>query len=157
MKKIILGLFLALIISSSGMFADILEDFYNSLDISISFEHLSKMSPEKVAEIEKLIIINGAVSSREIINEDENDFLALIELVNGEWEGMEDVKMYRCFIRLSGPEFFKRIPARRSRKKAENEIELNSRILVIGRVLGSFEENGTYLPVVEALHVRTLK
>jgi hypothetical protein len=65
--------------------------------------------------------------------------------------------MYRCFLRLSGPEFFKRIPARRSREKPENEIELNSRILVVGKVLGSFEENGTYLPVVEALHVRTLK
>ena len=92
-----------------------------------------------------------------MINKEEDSFVAELELVNGTWVGLEEVEIYKCYIILTGSEFAQRIPARRSRKKLPNEIELNSRVLVVGKLVSTRrDDEGMIIPVLEAIYVRPL-
>lgn len=108
-------------------------------------------------DINQYIILEGVVSSREVVLADEENFVGKLELSYGEWEGLEDVNMYKCFVQLSGLEFAAMIPVRRSRTPDPVEISLNTRILVLGQYLGySEDENGNKIPVVEGYKVRKI-
>ena len=46
-----------------------------------------------------------------ILNKEQATFKVRIELITGEWIGLDDVKSYACYIDFTGPEFFKVFPA----------------------------------------------
>lgn len=108
-------------------------------------------------DMNQYIILEGIVSSREVLFADEENFVGMLELSYGEWEGLEDVNMYKCFVQLTGLEFAAMIPARRSRNPNPAEISLNTRILVLGQYLGYTEdEEGNKYPVIEGYKVRKI-
>ena len=108
---------------------------------------------------DKIIILDGAVSSIQVLDENPETFLAELVIVNGEWHGTEEVEMYSCVLRLSGEEYAERIPVRRRRREEqpENLIETNSRILVVGKIIGSKEIllNGN-TAVLDTYYVRNI-
>ena len=159
MNKKVTGLLLCIFLTGV-LFADLSDEFSNLVDFSTTFGILYQQAQKSGVQqyIDgKLIIIDGSVVSRTVVNKEEQDFLAELELINGKWIGLEEVEVYKCYVQLKGPEFSSRIPARRTRNKLPNEIELNSRVIVVGRVV-SFRKDrtGSVLPVIEALFVRTL-
>ncbi len=108
-------------------------------------------------DMNQYIILEGVVSSREVLYTDEENFVGMLELSYGEWQGLENVAMYQCFVQLQGLEFATMIPVRRSRTPNPAEISLNTRILVLGRYLGySEDEEGKKYPVIEGLKVRKI-
>ncbi len=108
-------------------------------------------------DMNQYVILEGVVSSREVLFADEEHFVGMLELSYGEWEGLEDINMYQCFVQLTGLEFAAMIPARRSRNPNPAEISLNTRILVLGQYLGYTEdEEGNKYPVIEGYKVRKI-
>ncbi len=108
-------------------------------------------------DMNQYLILDGVVSSREVLFADEENFIGILEISYGEWEGLENVAMYQCFIQLQGLEYASMIPARRSRRTNPEEIVLNTRILVLGRYLGySEDENGKKYPVIEGIKIRKI-
>ena len=108
-------------------------------------------------DMNQYIILDGVVSSREVLFADEENFVGMLELSFSEWQGLEAVDMYQCFIQLQGLEFAVMIPARRSRNPNPAEISLNTRILVLGKYLGySEDEEGNKYPVIEGYKVRKI-
>jgi len=106
---------------------------------------------------DRYLTIDGVVSSRQLVNEAEEDYLGIIELSSGDWIEGEDLKVYRCYVQLRGPEFAGTVPNPRSREKAANEIPLHSKILLIGRYLGYGEDQqGNRFPVLLAVDFRLL-
>lgn len=108
-------------------------------------------------DMNQYVILEGVVSSREVLFADEENYVGMLELSYGEWDGLEDVNMYQCFVQLTGLEFSVMIPARRSRNPNPAEISLNTRILVLGQYLGYTEdEEGNKYPVIEGYKVRKI-
>ena len=107
---------------------------------------------------DQYLVINGTVSARQVLNSDKNNFEGILELSSGEWIGVKDVEIYRCYIKLEGSEFASMIPVRRSRKPKPEEIQLNTKILVLGKYLGySEDENGNKYPVLKGFKIRKVQ
>ncbi len=144
---------------SSLIVGQSIEDFNDVVDFSVSIRELSLAAAAGDVEAlpTKLVVIDGTVASRLVVDANPDTYIGQLELVGGEWLGVEDVVTYRCFLLLEGSRFANTIPARRSRTKHPDEIELNSRILVVGRLLGLFDmEDGTTVPVLEVYHIRRI-
>jgi hypothetical protein len=106
----------------------------------------------------KILLLSGTVSDVNILSKDEATFKVRIELITGEWIGLDDVKSYACYIDFSGPEFFKVFPARQARTAAPGTISLNSRVVVIGSAV---DVTGTPLGekrvLVQGMHIRMIE
>lgn len=106
---------------------------------------------------DRFVVLNGAVASRQAFSGDPETYSAELELVSGEWIGMETVLIHRCILLLEGPSFFGTVPFGRTRVRGPNEVELNSDILVIARFEGYREwTDGSTVPVARALYLRPL-
>jgi len=150
-------LFLCILLSVSAQVTTNLETQIN-FDLSLKdIVLLVEAGNSSEIDMNQYIILEGVVSSREVLYTDEENFVGMLELSYGEWQGLENVSIYQCFIQLQGLEFATMIPARRSRTPNPAEISLNTRILVLGRYLGySEDENGEKYPVIEGLKVRKI-
>jgi hypothetical protein len=159
-KLFVLSLFITLFVTIP-LLARESQQSYADIDFTITLDTLYSTVQQdggKSLPQDTVVVINGAVSSRQIINNGENGpFLAEIKLVSGKWVGTESIEMYSCFLHLQGEEFEKRIPEPRSRREIEDEIELNSTVMVVARVIGTQrDKDGTLLPLLQALHVRPM-
>ncbi len=130
----------------------------STVNFDLTLKKLSLLVTEgKATTINKnqLLVIEGIVSAREILNPDKNNFSAVLELSTGQWIGTEKIDIYRCYIQLDGSKFAAMIPVRRSRKPNPAEIKLNTRILILGRYLGYSEDRkGNKYPVLQGIKVR---
>jgi len=132
---------------------------------AVAFEYTldrlaSEVTSGEVSDIPKnrYMILDGIVSSRQLINPQEGEYFAILELSSGEWVGGEDLAMYRCYVQLIGPSFAGTVPEPRSREKGPEEISLHSHLLLIGRYLGYGEDQqGNRFPVLEAVDLRILQ
>ena len=107
---------------------------------------------------DQYVVLSGTVSARQVLNPDKENFAGMLELSSGEWIGVKDVEIYRCYIQLEGSEFSSMIPVRRSRKPKPEEIQLNTKILVLGKYLGySEDENGNKYPVLKGFKIRKVQ
>ncbi|MFP4374805.1 MAG: hypothetical protein ACLFPO_10775 [Spirochaetaceae bacterium] len=105
----------------------------------------------------RLLMLDGVVSSIEVLDPEEASFSARIELVTGEWQGLERVALYSAYVDIAGPEFFSRIPSRRNRSDSPDTIAANEPVLVVGRFEGVTPDlDGTPVPVVRGLYIRAL-
>ena len=141
------------------IFGQSLKDFNEVVDFSVTIRELSAAAAaQDVGALpERLVIIDGTVASRLVIDGNAETYVGQVELIGGEWLGVEKVVMYRCYLLLEGPQFANTIPARRSRTKHPDEIDLNSRILVVGELLGLFEtDDGAIVPVLATYHIRKI-
>jgi len=138
----------------------IFDEFSAIVDFTVTFEelyrHYSLKQGPPVPE-NKLIIIDGSIASIMVIDPEETSFIGELEVLNGRWVGLEDVEVYKCFVEVKGPNFFSRIPVRRTRKKLPDQIEVNSRVLIIGKITGTrLDNDGNTIPVLEAAFIRDL-
>jgi hypothetical protein len=137
------------------------EEFDQSVDFSLSLEEIHNQLNENAQALlgtEKAVVLDGIVASVTVLNPAQENFQALLELVNGEWKGLEEVVMYRTYVVVHGKQFFSRIPSRENRDPSGSRISANSRVLVAGRIANVVrgEEDGALIPVIEGFHVRDL-
>jgi hypothetical protein len=102
------------------------------VDFSVTLKTLAAAAEGKAPlPTGRMLLLSGTVSDVNILNKDEQSFKVRIELITGEWIGLEDVKAYACYVEFSGPEFFKVFPARAPRTATADVITLNSRVVVV--------------------------
>ena len=134
--------------------------FNNVVDFGLNVAQIDTLvanQQEKELNTDKFLILNGAVSSIEIIRPGEKDFLAVGDLVAGQWIGLKKVNLYRVYVIFSGPEFFRRIPAREPNPVPPGTIGTNDQIIVVGKIAGVDDGlDGRRAAYVNALYVRTL-
>ena len=167
MKKI--GICLAITLTCAASFAFGVDKA--ELDEVVTFEEsLKSLALAVRGEAEpppqdKVLIIDGVVSGVQVIDAEEESFRARIELVSGEWQGLENIMMYKTYVDIAGAEFFHRVPSRANRRPTGGAIETNNRIVVAGRFEGETakeegleeEGEGAPIPVLEAFYVLTLQ
>ncbi len=107
---------------------------------------------------DKVMVVTATVSSRQLINPEEANYLGILELASGEWEDGEDLDMHYGYVQLRGPRFVGTIPEPRSRTQSPKEIPLHSHVLIVGYYLGYGEdEMGGRFPVLKAVDFRILQ
>ena len=161
-KRILLSFLCAVFLVSAGaaVSAASVNDFLGVVNFSMTLRDLSLLvtrGNQDQADTDRFIIVDGSVTSREVLSGEGETFVGEIEVIQGEWIGLEDVRMYRCIVRFTGDEFASLIPARRSRRRSETELTLHSRVLVVGR-LAEFRTmaDGSVIPVIEGKFIRLL-
>lgn len=107
---------------------------------------------------DRLLLLDGVVATVEVINAEEATFEAQLELVSGEWRGLEEVVMYSVYVTVRGPEFASRIPVRRRGPLPPDAVTANTAVVVVGRYTGAtVDEEGIPVPVIEAFHIRPVQ
>lgn len=137
-----------------------LSDFDAVVDVDESLKSLSLSVREgrDPTPDGRLLMLDGVVSVIEVLDPEEASFSARIELVTGEWQGLERVLLYSAYVDINGPEFFSRIPTRRNRNTSADAITTNEAVLVVGRFDGmTTDSDGNPVPVVEGLYLRPLQ
>ncbi len=166
MKKIsgfALTTILLLLISTPALFSVDKADFDNIIDFSVTIKTLNQMavgegSPASSIDLNKLFLLNGTASSITIINSKENEFQVLVDLVSGEWLGLEDVKSYHSLILFEGPEFYRIFPKRKPKQPVPGLITPNDRIMVVARAIRLVTtETGKKSWLLKGFYVRSIR
>jgi hypothetical protein len=126
-----------LLVCSSFLPALSRADLERVLDFSVTLKTLAAAADGRAPlPTGKMLLLSGTVSDLTVLNKDEATFAVRIELITGEWVGLEDVKSYACYVVFTGPEFFKVFPARPPRTPTPGVVLLDSRVMVIGSAQG---------------------
>ena len=109
-------------------------DFDRVVDFSVTLKSLAAAADgTQPLPTGKMIVLTGTVSSVTIVNKDPATFQVRIELITGEWFGLDDVKAYSCYVDFTGQEFFRIFPARAPAQPTPDMVLQNARVLVAGR------------------------
>ena len=130
------------------------------INMDISLKELSLSTPDELDSIinsDRYIIIEGSVASITEIERSDNKLILDIQIINGQWIGLEKVEVYKCIINLTGKEWENRFPKRVSREPADDVVLLNSHILVIGKAVDYVIVDSKIVTVVEAEYIRKLQ
>ena len=134
-------------------------DFDGVVDFSVTLKTLAAVA-DGTAPLPggKMLVLSGTVSDVNIISKDQASFRVRIEVITGEWIGLEDVKAYACYVDFSGPEFFKVFPARAPSQANPDVIALNSRVMLVGRAVSiTTTPLGEKRVLVQGAYIRTIE
>jgi hypothetical protein len=129
-------------------------DFESSLE---SIATQARRAPDQLLENTKVFVIDGVVAAVNVVDPNPESFRAELDLVTGEWIGLERIVMYKAAAIVEGAEFAPRIPTRRSREEPPGgTIERNQRVIVVGTIAGIADdpETGRPIPVLDVFYVR---
>ena len=107
------------------------------IDFSVTLKSLATAAQDgSPLPVGKTVLLSGTVSDVNVTNKDPADFRVRLELITGEWIGTDDVKAYTCYVDFAGSDYARLIPARPPREGSRSLVTLNSRVIVVGRVVG---------------------
>jgi hypothetical protein len=153
--------FLLTVLLGPGLSALSRDDFNRVVDFTVTIKSLSEVPKEKEAEFlkaSKILLLNGTVASLSFLNPEEDRFSVQVELISGEWEGLEAVKSYRCAVIFQGSQYFRTFPARPPRNPDPSVVAPNNRILAVVRPIRIITgEDGRPLWLLEGFFVRRLQ
>ena len=136
------------------------EEFYNVVAYDATLKSLTVTIAEEglgALDTDRIHLLDGLVSEVTVIDPNPESFLAELILVNGEWQGFEEVEMYQAYVYLEGPEFAERVPERAPREPTEDMILPNQRLLVAARIVDVYyDEQNRGFPVAMGFQVRKL-
>jgi hypothetical protein len=137
------------------------EDFDRIVDFAATVKTLDGLSAAQARErglTGRLLLLDGTVAALRFLDPEEASFTVEMELVDGEWVGLEEVKIYRCRVRFQGPAFFRQFPRRAPKSPGPSQIGLDDRVLVVAKaLLKGGEEAGQPLWLLQGLHVRPIR
>jgi len=148
-------LFPALLLCHQSLPAYSKSDFDKIVEFSTSLKNLEQSA---FLENGKFLLLNGTVANLQFLDKKRDSFKIMVEMVAGEWIGLDQVRSYRCLVLFAGKEFFNVFPSRKPKNPSSKMIFLNDRILVLAKASPSMEEmreQGIWL--LEGLHVRHLQ
>ena len=146
-------------ISSGILSASPAPDFDKTADFSITLKKLSSLAADgDISSVKgKYLILDGALSSYTVINKDPDNYTVELLLVNGEWEGVSDVHIFRTVVVVKGKEYAEKFPARRRKKESGQEIPVNSGLIVVAKLNNVIAMGSASVPVLDGYYLRVIK
>lgn len=148
MKKRIILAFAVILLSiliQPSIFSFDQDDFDRIVDFSVTIKTLNQITgadtPSFLNE-QKLLLLNGTVTNISFINSKKENFKVQVELVAGEWMGLEEVKSYHCLVLFEGQQYFSLFPKRIPRKPSSTIITANDNIIVVAKALKPITTEG---------------
>jgi len=148
-----------LLLSAASLPALSHADLDRVIDLSATLKSLATAAEQGSALPQgRTVLLSGTVSDVAILSKDEAGFKVRIELITGEWIGLEDVKAYTCYVEFTGPEYARLFPARPPREANRQLVTLNSRVLILGRVVGiTTGPQGVRRVLVDGAYIRSIE
>jgi len=133
-------------------------DFDRVVAFDITLKSLASDAASGAPLPNRVIILDGTVSDVNVVDKNAASFKVRIQMIAGEWIGLEDVKSYTCYVDFSGSQYASVFPARPPAAAKPGVVTLNSRVLVVGRPVSIVAApDGSPTVLVEGLHVRSLE
>jgi hypothetical protein len=134
-------------------------DLDRVIDLSVTLKSLATAAEQGSALPQgRTVLLSGTVSDVSILSKDEAGFKVRIELITGEWIGLDDVKAYTCYVEFTGAEYARMFPARPPREPNRQLVTLNSRVIVLGRVVGvTATPLGARRVLVDGAYIRSIE
>ena len=158
MKK--LSILIIVFFVSLQLFSQSVEGFSDVVDFSTDLKSIATLvsrGAENRIALDKTFVLDGAVASITIADDSKENYTVIIELVSGEWAGLEEVKMYTCYVFFIGQEYSTIFPARRSRRPNPKAIEVNQEVIVACVMSEVWpNENGDPIAAMYGLDIRRL-
>lgn len=150
---------LALLLVASFAQAISRADFDGVVDFSVTLKTLAAAADgQATLPPNKMFILDGTVADVIFIDKEQASFGVRVELLSGEWIGLDDVESYTCYVTFSGSQFFRVFPSRTPEGSATDVVLLNSRVLVVARAVGTIlSPEGEKRILLEGVLVRTLQ
>ncbi len=121
------------------------------LDLSLDLKGVVQLVEKKEfnpASFKKFVLIDGSIAGITILEKNPANFTAELELVQGEWIGTEEVKLYRAYVYAQGPSFASLL---------SSSLKANDYVWVIGNLEDVYTDDaGGRYPVIVALSIRKL-
>lgn len=131
------------------------------VDFSVTVKTLDRLDVATARDYrldERFLVLDGTVTNIEVIDPDESRYQVVVELVSGEWIGLEEVRSYRCLVLFSGAEFARVFPRRAPRDAGPRVITPNDRVLFVARLLEPVVLEGDQsIWVLEGIYARPLR
>ncbi len=159
MRRILPVVACILVLAAASLPALSRADLDRVIDLSVTLKSLATAAEEGSALPQgHTVLLSGTVSDVTILNKDEAGFKVRIELITGEWIGLEDVKAYTCYVEFTGAEYARLFPARPPREPNRQLVTLNSRVIVLGRVMGTTATPlGAKRVLVDGAYIRSIE
>ena len=138
------------------------ETFDQVVDFDASLQALAvqaQRAPDALMQNDAVLVLNGVVSAVNVVDPNPETFRAEIDVVSGQWRGLEQIVMYKAAVIVQGPEFAQRIPTRRSRNEPPGgTIERNKEVIIVGTIAGVADdpETGRTIPVLNGFYIRNM-
>jgi hypothetical protein len=159
MKKA-LGAVLVLMFWASAAFSIDAGDFDAVADFSVTIKTLSQLDEAAATAyglMDRFLLLDGTVTNILVLDRNEENYLVQVELVSGEWIGLDEVRSYSCWVLFSGPRFASVFPARVPRNPPPGVIGANDTILIVALPLQTVEvAEGETAWVLEGIYARPL-
>ncbi len=115
------------------------------LDLSVDLKGLDQSleagEPARIPT-DRLVLLNGTVTNLTFLDRKRESFSVLVELVTGEWVGLEEVKSYKALVLFEGTDFYDVFPSRSGAERPANTILKNDRVVLLARALEPVEWGG---------------
>jgi len=157
MKTVAAAILLLVGASLMAQDAGEVDRFNQIVDFSMTTKRLSELIDAGAwdqIDTDRYFVLQGAVASTTVLDPTPQSYFALVELVDGEWIGLEDIGIYRVQVILEGPEFAGLVPARMPRDPGPEVLRTNDELVVVGRFEFLPLTDGSSLPVVRAYQLR---
>ncbi len=133
--------------------------FDSIVDFSVTLRELAGIAAEREpgsVTDGPLIIVDGYIASVVVSDDTEGSFSADIELVDGEWLDLDEVRAYRAIAVAEGERFRERIPRRPPPSPPRDSIVAGRHGIAVALLVDIREDEarGGRIPVLEIVHFR---
>jgi hypothetical protein len=160
MKRAI-GAVLVLMLWVPAAFSIDTGDFDAVADFSVTVKTLSQLDEATATAyglMDRFLLLDGTVTNILVLDANEESYLVQIELVSGEWIGLDEVRSYSCWVLFAGSRFAGVFPARVPRNPPPGVITANDQILIVAAPLQTVEiAEGETAWVLEGIYARPLR
>jgi hypothetical protein len=126
------------------------------VDFSVTLKTLSAAAAgEAVLPANRLLLLEGSISEIVVLDDRPQAWKVRVELMAGEWIGVEAVLGYRCWVTFAGPAYADVFPAEVPDEPSPDYLPLHTRVLVLARAPApAVTPLGEKVMAVEGLAVR---
>ena len=143
-------------IVSVSAFAQNRAAFDKIVDFSVTLKTVSAAAAgEAVLPANRLFLLEGSISEIVVLDDRPQAWKVRVELMAGEWIGVEAVRGYRCWVTFAGPAYADVFPAEVPDEPSPDYLPLHTRVLVLARApTPAVTPLGEKVMTVEGLSVR---
>jgi hypothetical protein len=130
--------------------------FDKIVDFSVTLKTVSAAAAgEAVLPANRLLLLEGSISEIVVLDDRPDTWKVRVELMAGEWIGVDEVRGYRCWVTFAGPGYADVFPAEVPDEPSPDYLPLHARVLVLARALASaVTPLGEKVMTVEGLAIR---
>jgi hypothetical protein len=111
--------------------------FDKIVDFSVTLKTVSAAAAGDASlPADRLLLLEGSINEIVVLDDRPDTYRVRIELMAGEWIGLDAVRGYRCWVTFTGPAYREAFPVEIPDEPSDDWLPLHARALVLARARG---------------------